>query len=411
VEAGVGVALVTAAALGAAAGDAGERLAGAGGAAAGAPAAAQSSPWESGGGGVLLLHARAAAACDAQVAWLGAAAGAAFLLAARALQLLALSPRVAVLGAAFSRAVGDVAHLGASFCALFFAFALVGHGAFGGSSERFETPSRAAFALLQMMVFDYDFDAMTGAGFDLAVAFFSLFMMLVTHALLWAGLGVVLETFALVRGEAGAGARGAPSLLQDARAGSAGVGAWARAACARWGPCRAPPPPPGERQPPPPLAPWAVRERRVKALERLLWALSAAPGEKGGGGGGGGGGAAAVPGPPPPTPEGAVGGSSYVTCAELAAALSVPVAVARRAAAAVAHGNDACEEYEDALAALVGGGEGGCAAAADAARDEGGWDAEQQVQQPPQPQKTIAVRGVLIRTAAPPPLELNAVSP
>jgi hypothetical protein len=417
VEMGVGIALSAAAAAGAAAGGAGERLATAGAAAANARAAGGAlSPWAADGGGLLLLHAAADAACEAQAAWLGAAAGAGALLAARALQLLALSPRVALLGAAFGRAVGDAAHLGATFCALFFAFALVGHGAFGGASERFATPRSAAFALLQMMVFDYDFDAMAGAGLDLAVAFFALFMMLVTHALLWAGLGIVLETFAMVRGEAAGGARGAPSLLADARAGAAGARAWAAAACARWGPCRRHNPP---GAPPLPPAPWVARERRLQALDRLLWALAQEP--AGGKGGGGGGGAAAAPAPPaavaPPTPQTAsastgAGAAAYVTCAELAAALGVSVAAARRAAAAVVHGDDTCAEYEKALAALLADGSDGGGAGA-AAEESGGWgglDAAP-AEEPAQQQKTIAVRGVLIRTAAPPPLELSAVSP
>ena len=327
--------------------------------------------------GTLQLHALAAAACDARNTWLEAAAACALFIGARSVRLLSLSPRVSVVGAAFAASLTDILHCGALLGAVFGLFVLFAHGAFGAAVPSLSDPSAAAFALLRMVMFDVPFDAMTGANAKLAAAFFALYMLLFTHALFWAWLGISLEAFSICRSELRDTAPHSPTLLDDAVSGLAVAKSWVTAAANTV----------LHPQAPRVVSPWSQRAIVLNALESLHAALQPSPLS-----------------------------SEYITAAELGDALRSPYEAAARAAKAVSSCDDVSAEFREALSAIVMRGNDGLplspplveeifGSPVDMSPPEPGYAAP-----PPAAHLTIAVRGMLLRVNAPPSLERMEVA-
>ena len=321
--------------------------------------------------GTLFLHARAAAACDARGTWLEAAATTAFFVGARSVRLLSLSPRVGVVGAAFAASLIDVLHCGALIGAIFGLCVLFAHGAFGATAHSLSDPSVAAFALLRMVMFDVPYDAMSGSHAKLAAAFFALYMLLVTHALLWAWLGISLEAFSICRSELRDTAPRAPTLLDDASSGITSATLWVNASLRRGAPQT--------------LSPWAQRTNILKALDLFLFALQ-------------------------PTPS----STEYITVTELSDALHSPPAAATRAAKAVSTCDDVSTEFREALLGIVLQSDTDGVPLSPPFGEEvfspvdmAPLDVNATIAAPfpPPLQRTVSVRGVLIRVDSPPPME------
>ena len=252
---------------------------------------------------------------------------------------------------------------------------LFAHGAFGASVSQLADPASAAYTLLRTTVmFDIPFEAMLGANAQIASIFFALYMLVVTHALLWAWLGISLEAFAVVRGELRESAPRLPTFLEDVCAGFVTATRWA-SACASAVRNR------GVASHAAGAAhPWKNNAAVVKVLNSIDDALQSR----------------AIT-------------SEYITSDELGAALKSTRAAALRAATAISTYDDISQEFEDALLALSGAHESRPIIASEQPHDhtvDDGPTVESMHAVPSSTQRTVAVRGMLLRVTAPPPLEI-----
>ena len=345
--------------------------------------------------GVLLLHARAQSACEASSAWASAVIAATFFVGLRSLGFLALSPRSGVVGVAISSVLGDVLHGGALIVALFFGFAVVAHGVFGAFAPSLSTLPSAAFALVKMLMFDYPLESMSAAGAAASAVFFTLYMLLVTHALLWAWLGVGLEAFSVARSELKENAAAAPTLVDDVAVGALGAWAWARAALAHVG-SRGRPADAG------PAPPWEMRKDVLRAQDMLRAAIERAPALDG-------------------------AAAEYISVGDVAATLRLAPATVSVAFDVIKRTDDIAPAYVQALLGLLkpppsstttSGADEGDRVALHTTTVAGGADflpLSPGVESPPvaaaSSSRFVTVRGVPVRTAAAPPLEMEVVSP
>ena len=328
--------------------------------------------------GTLLLHSRAAAACDARGNVLGAASASAIFVTTRSLRLLSLSPRLGIVGAAFAASFSDVLHFAVMIGAVFGASVLFAYGAFGASVSQLADPATAAYTLLRTTVmFDIPFEAMLGENAQIASIFFALYMLVVTHALLWAWLGISLEAFSVVRGELRENAPRLPTFLEDVCAGFVTTTRWA-SACASAVRNRG-----VDLQTAATAHPWKKNAAIVKVLDSIDDALQSR----------------AIT-------------SDYITADELGAALKSTRAAALRAATAISTFDDISQDFEDALLALSGTCESRPIIASEQPHDhtvDDGPVVESVHAAPSSTQRTVAVRGMLLRVTAPPPLEMTEV--